>query len=274
MMLCVLLIMGSLLWTGRYCRDPSAESSQKIGKVDHGPRQGDVGSARPANVGRCALRADRLNPPAVTEGFQPEPTSPPNAASGSGSRPPGADGVSDHDLIASMAGGDDSALAELYDRYAGRVNALARRILGNEADAEDLLADVFYEFWQRREAYDAGRGSPLTYLLLLTRSRAIDRLRSAGRRPAVNLPDGPDAVDEGARPDASVLADERQRHVQTALSELSEDQRWAVTANFFDGLSHREIAERSGKPIGTVKTYIRQGLSRLRQSLHSREEAL
>jgi RNA polymerase sigma-70 factor (ECF subfamily) len=147
------------------------------------------------------------------------------------------------------------------------VLALCRRILADPTEAEDAALDSFVQLWERSDRYDPSRASPLTYLLTIARSRAIDRLR-ARRRGLVPV----DWTDEtlpvpGSSPpsayDAALETEQRER-VQAALRALGERERRAVELSFYHGLSHREIAERLVLPLGTVKTRIRQGLIRLR----------
>lgn len=167
------------------------------------------------------------------------------------------------------------ALQALFERHASRVFAVARRILRNESEAEDVLEEVFWELWSRADRFDAGRGSPVSYMMLLTRSRALDRLRSRQRREERAACVG-DLADlerlTGARaPTPSPLEHAALRaqalRVHQALEELRPDQRRALELSFFDGFTHVEIAEQLGLPLGTVKTHIRRGLGVLRKQL-------
>ena len=182
----------------------------------------------------------------------------------------------DFSLMQSIAAGDSGALEMLYDRYSALTYSVCCRVLHDRNEAEDLLTDIFYEIWSRADRYDASRGSPLTYLMTLTRSRAIDRQRS-GKKFQAQHP-GDDVLATGARPDGTIaepspldsaLGDEQRRRVQKALCKLEPAQRQCVELSFFDNLSHSEIAEKLNKPLGTVKTYIRQGLIRLRDGLRT-----
>ena len=169
----------------------------------------------------------------------------------------------------SIAAGDREAMASLYDRHAPRVLAVCRRVLGDAGDAEDVTTDIFFELWIRADRFDAERGSPLTYLMTLSRSRAIDRKRSLGTRPKTTSSDT-DAAQMAAELltplDSSDIAEQSQR-VRRALASLDPAQRETIECAFFDGLTHTEIAAKLNKPLGSVKTYIRQGLIRLRESL-------
>lgn len=185
--------------------------------------------------------------------------------------------------MAAVANHDSAGLSALYDRYNRLVFTTVLRVLKDRSEAEDVLVEVFQELWEKGGRYDALRGSPLTYLMTLSRSRAVDRLRSRVRARGVisaiasesTSTDG--AVTSGsAAPDPSVAAElgEQRGRVVAALRALEPQQRQAVELSFYDGLSHSEIAARLNKPLGTVKTYIRQGLSRLRDRLRTRGELL
>ena len=181
-------------------------------------------------------------------------------------------GSDDFALMSAIAAGDRGAISALYDRHAPLLLALCRRILRDQADAEDVLTDVFFEVWSRADRFDPSRGGPVTYLVTLARSRSIDRRRArAARGGAVTV--SADAADAAAlvsaspNPSQSTEADEQRRIVRAALACLEPQQREAIECSFYEGLSHSEIAEKLGKPLGTVKTYIRQGLIRLRDRL-------
>ena len=166
---------------------------------------------------------------------------------------------------------DRQALSILYDRHGALLLAICRRVLKDAAEAEEVLTDVFFEVWTKADRFDASRGNPLTYLVTLARSRSIDRQRSRASRPKITS-DFPDATDQTARgpsPLESMGLAERQTQVKAALSALDPTQREALECAFYDGLSHSEIAAKLNRPLGTVKTYIRQGLIRLRDSLRT-----
>lgn len=188
----------------------------------------------------------------------------------------------DAELMRSLARGDARALELLYDRHAPGVFAVCLRILRDRAEAEEVLEEVFWEIWARRDRYDATRAAPFSYLMTLARSRALDRLRFRRRREGVwlELHDGDGAVTGGsdgggapaANPYEDAIATQRRVAIDRALGELPPPSRRAVEMNFFEGLSHREIAERLGDPLGTVKTRIRQGLLALRKALRELDE--
>lgn len=168
-----------------------------------------------------------------------------------------------------MAGGDHDALAELYDRHGRLVFSLALRIIRDQGEAEDLVQEVFSQVWQQASRYSESRGSVIAWMLTLTRSRAIDRLRRRSARPH-DSGDGPAVTDIA---DTTLPVDEqlawagRVVQIRLALESLSLLQRSAIDLAFFEGLTHAEVAERLEVPLGTVKTRIRQGLLKLRDQL-------
>jgi len=172
-------------------------------------------------------------------------------------------------LIARCAQGDQSALARLYDSTSAQVNGLALRILADQEMAEEITGDVYMQVWRSAGSYDAGRGSPLAWLLTIARSRAIDRLRaSAGeRKQPAPFELGLKAPSPEPGPEDSSALAQRRRFVRAALGRLSREQREAIELAFFGGLSHIEIADALGAPLGTVKTRIRLGMGRLRDAL-------
>jgi RNA polymerase sigma-70 factor (ECF subfamily) len=177
--------------------------------------------------------------------------------------------AADQAALERMARGDHDALAELYDRHGRLVFSLALRILRDQADAEDIVQDVFSQAWRQAARYESSRGNVIAWLLNLTRSRAIDRLRGRRARPdtatgdpaALELPDLSQPVDEQI-----ALSTEAAR-IRAAVDELSVLQRVAIELAFYEGLTHVEIAERLELPLGTVKTRIRQGLLKLKERL-------
>jgi len=173
-------------------------------------------------------------------------------------------------LMVRVEARDADALAELYDRHAARLLGLARRILGEGGEAEEVLQEVFLFAWRAAAAYDAARGNVLTWLLIATRSRAIDRIRSrksASRTGAKSLDDL--AADPAAPDDVERNSADRQWEVicRTAVGELPGDQKQVLELAYFEGLTQQEIADRTATPLGTVKTRARLGLMKLRERL-------
>ena len=180
-----------------------------------------------------------------------------------------ADEITDRSLVAGIERRDSDALAALYDRYAARLMALASRIVTDSSQAEEVLQDVFLHVWRSAATYDPARGPVLAWLLILTRSRAIDRVRSrrAGWRAGLR------ALDDVAEPHSSedVEADSGAREwealCRAAIAELPPDQHRALELAYFEGLTQEEIAEKTGSPLGTVKTRVRLGLLKLRERM-------
>jgi RNA polymerase sigma-70 factor (ECF subfamily) len=177
----------------------------------------------------------------------------------------------DLSLMQAIARGDRSALSTLYDRHSPLVLAICRRILGDAGEAEDVLSDIFFEVWRKADRFDSNRGNPLTYLVTLSRSRAIDRKRSQASRPKItsDYTDANARADPDPNPFESIDLKERSAQVRSALSGLEPAQREALECAFYEGLSHSEIAARLNKPLGTVKTHIRQGIIHLREKLRT-----
>lgn len=173
-----------------------------------------------------------------------------------------------------MARGDQRAAAQLYDKYSASMFALAVRIVGEGADAEDVVLDAFTQAWNKAATYEGDRGSVLGWLTTMTRTRALDCVRSRGRRAKAvdtasrSMGDDPVGV-AGAGVSASDVVElgERADAVNSAMSVLSGQQRNAIELAFFEGLTHTEIAERLGEPLGTIKTRIRLGMQKLRDVL-------
>ena len=175
----------------------------------------------------------------------------------------------DRALVARIEGREADALAGLYDRHSARLMGLCQRILGDTGEAEEVLQEVFLWVWRSAFSFDPARGTVLAWLLVGTRSRAIDRLRTrgpaarAGLRAVETVPDAASSED--------VEADSATRQWETlcrsAMAELPPDQRRVLELAYFDGLTHQEIAERTAAPLGTVKTRVRLGLMKLRDRI-------
>jgi RNA polymerase sigma-70 factor (ECF subfamily) len=178
-------------------------------------------------------------------------------------------GPDDYDLMEGILRRDADALSALYDRYGGLIYTLGLRMLRDRGEAEELVSDVFMEIWRSAARYDPNRGAPMTYLITLGRSRAIDRQRSSAsrNRGQVSAELSGDAPSNITDPALAAMIEENSRRVRKAMGVLDAEHRQAVEMAFFDGLSHSQIAQTLNKPLGTVKTYIRQGLIRLRDCL-------
>lgn len=173
-------------------------------------------------------------------------------------------------LWVSLCAGETSALGQLYDRHASTVYGISLKMLSSAQEAEDLTQDIFIELVERRK-FDPARGSLRTFLLMLTRSRALDRLRSrqTTQRSKQKLQTNY-AVSESATVDItiqSVLEGEQTKTVKSALSQLSDVQQQALHLAYYEGLSQTDIASRLEVPLGTIKARTRRGLLKLRELL-------
>jgi RNA polymerase sigma-70 factor (ECF subfamily) len=174
------------------------------------------------------------------------------------------------DLIARLAHGEQQALAALYDATSAYVYGLALRIVQDQADAEDVTIEVYTQIYQQASHYDASRGTPLAWLLMLTRSRALDRRRHNALHQQREAPLDMAASTPSTVPTPEEWSAQRdvQQAVQNALALLSPEQRQVIEIAYYEGLSHREIAEKLGQPLGTVKTRIRTAMMALRDLLY------
>lgn len=189
-------------------------------------------------------------------------------------RPRLADSTHDRALLARAARGDERAVAGLFDRYGRVLYAVAFRISGERADAEEIVSDAFAQAWRDAPRFDAERGSVPAWLTMITRSRALDLVRArnrrheANRRAAAGHPEGtPGAASPVDDPATAVDQAERRVQVLAALDALTTEQRTAIELAFYGGLTHSEIADQLGEPLGTVKSRIRAGMQKLRESL-------
>jgi RNA polymerase sigma-70 factor (ECF subfamily) len=180
--------------------------------------------------------------------------------------------TSDAELLRAVAGGDESALASLYDRYASILLGLVLRIVHSRGEAEDVLQEVFLQVWRRAVDFDEGRGRPFTWLVTLARSRAIDRLRALDSRGRAALASQREPSEEVSDATADTFRAEQGEIVRDALSQLSEEQRTTLLLAYQEGLTQTEIAERLKQPLGTVKTRTRAGLLKMRELLRGKFE--
>ena len=171
----------------------------------------------------------------------------------------------DIELVAAMACGEHDALRALNHRYGHAIAMVAERILSNQADAEEVAADVLWQAWREASRFDRSRGSVGAWLMMLARSRAIDRLRSRRSREI----SGEDAADlaEIDDPSDDMHDADRKRQVVKLLAELKDHEREILELAYFSDLSQTEIAAKTGLPLGTVKTRMRTALIKLRDTL-------
>lgn len=176
----------------------------------------------------------------------------------------------DAQLLAHIASGDEAAFASLYDRFAPGLFSMIVKMTHDEKEAEDVLQEGFTQIWRRAATYDPARSSPFTWAVMILRNKAIDRIRVRQRqertleKATVEFSHFAEAdetsADEAGRRDDGAL-------VRSALKKIPDDQQKAVELAFFSGLTHEEIAEKLGAPLGTIKARIRRGLLKLRDFL-------
>jgi RNA polymerase sigma-70 factor (ECF subfamily) len=175
-------------------------------------------------------------------------------------------------LLGRIAARDRSALAEFYDQHAGLLYSIAMRVLNDPGESEEVIQDAFVQIWQKAASYNADLGTPLSWAVSIARNRAIDRLRSRKRRfrMAEALQLEADSAGVSMEPDCGGLLDpDSAASIRTAVRSLPSDQRQAIEMAFFGGLTHPEIAEALGEPLGTVKARIRRGMMKLRDDLRA-----
>jgi len=189
--------------------------------------------------------------------------------------------LSDADLIGRAAAGDARALEVLYDRYSRVVFSFALRMVGDRQLAEELLQEVFFRAWQQGGAYSAARGTFVTWLLSITHNMAIDEVRKRQRRPQKADSEDPEAIlagvadtSSGADVEDEVWLGALRETIVGALDQLPAPQREAIELAYYQGLTQREIAEKLGEPLGTVKTRMRLGIQKLREALAGSEVEL
>jgi len=167
-------------------------------------------------------------------------------------------------LVSAIRSGDQQAMAQLYERYSPIVYSVALRVLGNTTAAEDILQEVFMQVWRTPDMFDSSRGSLPGWLAVIARNRAIDSLRK--RRPETEITE----VVVSIEPDLASGAEWSRalEKIRSALGVMPSPQRSALEMAFFEGLTHSEIAAKTGEPLGTIKTRIRAGLGSLRKAFN------
>jgi len=172
-------------------------------------------------------------------------------------------------LVERMAAGDQEALSRLYDETSRVIYALALRILQNREDAEEAVIDCYSRAWRHAKNFDRSRASVMAWLVMMARSIAIDRIRGGVVRTQRTepLPETPKYPSQQAGPEIEARFGQQRERIEYALRQLPAEQREVIQLAFFTGLSHSELAERLGAPLGTIKTRARLGLARLRTLL-------
>lgn len=177
-------------------------------------------------------------------------------------------------LVERMSAGDEAAFAAFYDRFAPGLFSVIYTILRDQKESEDILQEAFVQMWKRTATYDPTRSSLFTWAVMISRHKAIDRLRSRQRQSRLAEAviteankDSTVATSTGDRADIAMVRQEERARVRAALARLTDAQREAIDLAFFAGLTQTQIAEKLGAPLGTVKARIRNGLMALRDAL-------
>lgn len=177
--------------------------------------------------------------------------------------------ASDAMLVVAIARWNDAALAEVYRRHGGAVQALARRLLGSESQAEDITQEVFVKLWEQPERFDHARGTLRAFLLSVAHNRAVDHLRSQNARSAREERSAAEVAASGYDIERHAWDLHLSDQLRRAVRDLSENQRRPIELAYFGGRTYREVAVVLGEPEGTIKARIRSGLTNLRRALES-----
>ena len=171
------------------------------------------------------------------------------------------------ELLLACADEDRAAFSELYRLTSAKLFGICLRICVSRTLAEDVMVDVYHTVWMRAGAFEPGRASPITWMATIARNRAIDAVRRLGPLRETDLANAPDIADAAPLVDAVLLRDEGERRLHLCLDDLEERQAKSIRAAFFDGLTYAELAVRMAVPLGTMKSWVRRGLLRLRECL-------
>ncbi|MFM7404935.1 MAG: sigma-70 family RNA polymerase sigma factor [Erythrobacter sp.] len=178
------------------------------------------------------------------------------------------------DAMVRLGAGDQAALEEIYRATRVKLFGICLRILGDRKEAEDALQDVYFNLWQRADRYDPARASPIAWLATFARNRAIDRLRSGKvRGNAVAVEEAAPIADESPLADALLVDAEQAAQIYKCLGTLDNRTQSQIRAAFFEGYTYAQLAEAADVPLGTMKSWIRRGLQRLRACLEASEAA-
>jgi RNA polymerase sigma-70 factor (ECF subfamily) len=170
-------------------------------------------------------------------------------------------------LLARAADGDALAFHDFYARTSAKLFGIIVRILPDSGEAEDVLQEVYVTVWRKAAEFDALRASPITWAATIARNRAIDRLRARASRPAAPVDEADDVADEAPDAEALVMAGQDAAMVADALAALEPYQAAAIRACYFEGLTYEALAAREGVPVGTLKSWVRRGLIKMRERL-------
>jgi RNA polymerase sigma-70 factor (ECF subfamily) len=171
------------------------------------------------------------------------------------------------DLLAAIGAGDRAALKHLYAATSAKLFGIILRILLERGEAEDVLQEVYITVWRKAAEFDATRASPITWLATIARNRAIDRLRARGSRPTSPLDLAAEVVEPSPAADALIDTARDAARVTTALDRLDPKHAAIIRCAYYEGLTYETLAEREGIPVGTLKSWVRRGLIRMRAEL-------
>jgi RNA polymerase sigma factor (sigma-70 family) len=172
-------------------------------------------------------------------------------------------------LLLASADEDETAFAELYRLTSAKLFGVVARICGDSGLTEDVLVDVYLTIWRRAGAYEPGRASPITWMATIARNRAIDFVRRLPKTPHVALTEAVEVADKAPLVEEQLIMAEEGRRLHLCLDQLENPQAQAIRTAFFDGLSYSDLAAKMAVPLGTMKSWVRRGLLRLKECLHA-----
>lgn len=170
-------------------------------------------------------------------------------------------------LLARAAAGDEAAFRDFYDRTSAKLFGVILRILPERGEAEDVLQDVYLTIWRKAAEFDASRASAVTWTATIARNRAIDRLRAKRVRPTAPMEDAGLVADVAPLADALIDAARGAANVQAALAQLEPRHAAAIRSCYFEGMTYEALAEREGVPVGTLKSWVRRGIMKMREAM-------
>lgn len=176
------------------------------------------------------------------------------------------------DAMARLANGERAALEEIYLATKVKLFGICLRILGDRKEAEDALQDVYVNLWQRADRYDPSRASPISWLATFARNRAVDRLRRGKvRQGSVDIDEAAGLADSSPLAEDLLIDAERSERIHGCIEELDQNQRDNIRSAFFNGATYAELADKAQVPLGTMKSWIRRGLKKLKSCLEGGE---
>ncbi|OYU16077.1 MAG: RNA polymerase subunit sigma [Alphaproteobacteria bacterium PA4] len=174
-------------------------------------------------------------------------------------------------MLARAADGDQAAFQDFYNRTSAKLFGIILRILAERGEAEDVLQEVYVTVWRKAAEFDAARASPVTWVATIARNRAIDRLRARAVRPQAPMEDAIDMADTSPNAEQLLAASGEAALVHRALASLEPRHAAAIRSCYFEGVTYETLAEREGVPVGTLKSWVRRGLIRMKAGLSAAE---